>query len=68
MELSDEQVAKFRAICMKQFGRELSKHEAYEGGIKLVRLMTIIYKPITKQDVEAVQKRQNDLRKKLKGL
>jgi len=46
--LTDEQVAKFQEIYKRRFGKEISKEEAYKKGIRLVRLMKYIYKPIKK--------------------
>ncbi len=61
MQLSDEQVAKFQAIYKARFGKEISKQEAIEKGIKLVRLMEICYRPMTEQQQVAVMARQKEL-------
>lgn len=53
--LSDEQITKYQTIYKKRFGVEISREEAYEQGIKLIRLIEIIYKPITKTDTERLQ-------------
>lgn len=58
--LSDEQVTSFQALYKKQFGREIGKEEALEKGAKLVRMMQLIYKPMTKEECEKVQKRRNE--------
>ncbi len=50
--LSDEQVKKFQSLYKKHYGKEISKEEAYNQGIKLVRLLKITYKPITKEEHE----------------
>ncbi len=58
--LSDEQVTQFQALYKKQFGREITKGEALEKGAKLVRMMQLIYKPMTQEEYEKVQKRRNE--------
>ncbi len=58
--LTNYQVKKFQALYRKRFGKEISKEAALEQGIKLVRLMEIIYKPMTKEKYEMVQKRRKE--------
>ena len=58
--LSDEQVTKFQVLYKQQFGREITKDEALEKGAKLVRMMQLIYKPMTKEEYEKVQKRRHE--------
>ena len=62
--LSDEQVAKFQDIYRKRFGKEISKADALEKGIKLVRLMKIIYNPITEQELAELQERRRQRRER----
>ncbi|MFZ2556170.1 MAG: hypothetical protein WAZ27_04540 [Minisyncoccia bacterium] len=63
MRLSDEHIARFQALYLKRFGKEISKEEARDKGIKLFRLMTLIYRPMTKGEFEAVQVRRKELSK-----
>ena len=56
--LSDEQVTKFQALYKKQFGKEIGKQEALEKGSKLVRMMQLIYKPMTEAEYQKVQERR----------
>lgn len=58
--LTNKQVDKFQDIYRKRFGKEISRANALEKGIKLVRLMKIIYKPITEKDLEDLQKRRKN--------
>lgn len=44
----------------KRFGKEISREEAYEKGVKLMRLVEIIYKPITETEYKQVQKRRKE--------
>jgi len=52
MVLSDEHIRRFQELYKSHFGREISKEDAYEQGIKLVCLLKLVYKPITKEDYE----------------
>lgn len=62
MQLTNEQVAKFQAICKAKFDREISREQAYEQGVKLVSLMQLLYRPMTLQDQEKVLARQKELK------
>ena len=42
--LSEDDINKFQEIYQKEFGKEISKEEALEQGIKLITLMKIILK------------------------
>ena len=63
--LTDEQVKKFQDIYRKRFGKEISKEDALEKGIKQVRLMEIIYRPITENDLKMLKKRRREIKDKL---
>jgi hypothetical protein len=54
MALSDADVAEFQKLYKKRFGIELNKQDAYEKGIKLLRLMANVYKPMTKEEHEHI--------------
>ena len=56
MQISDVQLDKFIAIYHKKFGVVLDRQSAYEKGSKLVQLMKVTYKPITKNDYEKYSK------------
>ena len=58
--LSEEHVEKFRTLYKNRFGKEISREKAYEKGAKLVRLMEIIYKPMTEQEYSDLQKRREE--------
>lgn len=65
--LSKEAIEKFRAIYKQCFGKEISKEEALEKGVKLLRLMSLVYRPMTKEEFKIVCTRQLELRKKIKS-
>lgn len=56
MVLTDTDIQKFQALYRSEFGKEISTEEAYEKGIKLVRLMSAVYRPMTKEQFEKIQK------------
>lgn len=58
---TDEQIEKFITIYKNRFGREISREKAIEKGIRLVRLVELIYKPMTKQEYLQVQKRREEI-------
>lgn len=58
MYLSDEQFAKFQTLYKNRFGRDISREEAYEKGVKLLRLFQLIYHPMTEAEYELLQERR----------
>jgi len=58
--LSDEQIRKFQMLYKKHFGKEISQEEAYEKGANLIRLVELIYKPMTEDEYKQLQKRRKD--------
>lgn len=56
MVLTDADIAKFQALYRSEFGKEISAEQAYEQGIKLVRLVSAVYRPMTKEQFEKIQK------------
>jgi len=60
MVLSDEDITKFQALYESEFGLKITKEDAYEKGIKLLQLMSAIYKPMTQDEYELVQKHRKE--------
>jgi len=58
--LSDEQITKFQTLYRDHFNREISREEACEQGAKLIRLIELIWKPMTENEYQQVQKRRQD--------
>lgn len=56
--LSDEQIIKFQTLWKNRFGKEISREEAYEKGVKLIRLVELIYKPMTEAEYQQLQERR----------
>ena len=47
-------------LYKKHFGKEISREEAYEQGAKLIRLVELIYKPMTEDEYRKLQKRRKE--------
>ncbi len=58
--LTEQQITKFQAIYKARFHRDLSREEAYEQAVKLMRLVELIYKPITEVEYRELQKRRRE--------
>ena len=54
--LSDEQITKFQKLYKNRFGKDISREDALEQGIKLIRLIEITYKPMKKFEYQQIQK------------
>jgi hypothetical protein len=61
MQLPKEAIQKFQALYKNRFGKEISEDEAYDKGAKLLQLMTLVYHPMTREQLEAVQARRKEL-------
>jgi hypothetical protein len=62
MMISEKALKEFKAIYKKKFSIELSDQEALESATKLLKLVEIVYKPMTKEEYERVQKRREETR------
>lgn len=60
MVLSDEDIANFQTLYKNELGMEITKEDAYEKGIKLLVLMSAVYKPMTEKEYEMVEKHRKD--------
>jgi hypothetical protein len=58
--LSDEQIIKFQVLYKSHFGKTISRDEAYKKGIKLLRLIELIYKPMNEDEYSQLQKRRKE--------
>jgi hypothetical protein len=51
-------------LYLKHFGKELSKEIAAEKAAKLLQLIKVVYKPMTKQEMAEIKERQELIRSK----
>jgi hypothetical protein len=56
--LTNEEVQKFQEFYKSRFGKVISYEEAYEKGMKLVRIIELVYKPMSQEEYQALQKRR----------
>lgn len=49
MILSEDEILEFQNLC-KRHGKETTKKEACEIGIKFLRLVELVFQPITKAE------------------
>lgn len=62
--LSGEQITKFQTLYKNRFGKDINREEAYEQGVKLIRLVELVYQPMTEAEYQRLQERRratNDL-------
>jgi hypothetical protein len=57
--LSAEQVESFQELYRNRFGKDISKEEAYEQGVKLVKLMELVLKAMAVNQVQLEAHGQN---------
>lgn len=58
MLLLDADIRKFQELYKARFGVDISKEEALAKGTQLVRLMELVYKPMTPEEHEQIHKRR----------
>ena len=58
--ISEEALEKFKAIHKKHFHKELSNQDAFDSATKLLRMVEIVYQPMTEEDYKKVQKRREE--------
>ena len=54
--ISNKQLEKFKDIYKRNFDKDISDQEALKKATKLLRLVEIIYKPMTQEEYNQVQK------------
>ena len=60
MRLTHSDITQFQALYKKHVGKTISRQEAREKGMKLLRLMQLIYKPITQAEYDRLHKPDSD--------
>lgn len=56
--LSDETITQYQELVKKRFNREISREEALGNGTILLRLVELIYKPMTEAEYQKLQERR----------
>lgn len=60
--LSDKQITTYQELYRKRFGKEISRADALGQGTKLVRMMQLIYKPMTEAEYQLLENRRKETR------
>ncbi|MDD5639668.1 MAG: hypothetical protein PHR47_02580 [Candidatus Pacebacteria bacterium] len=58
--ISEEALKEFKSIYKKEFSIDLSNKDALESATKLLTLVKAVYKPMTKEEYEKIQKRREE--------
>ncbi len=58
--ISEERLNKFKQIYKKRFNKDLSDQKALKKATRLLRLVEIVYKPMTQKEYNVLQKRRED--------
>ena len=56
--LSDEQIKKYQLLHEKYYHTKISREEAYARGAQLLRLIELIFKPMTESEFQKLQERR----------
>jgi len=55
MTIPEDKIEEFQKLYRIRYGHEISKEFAVEQGLKLIRLLKIIYRPMTQEDFTKIQ-------------
>ena len=58
--ISKESLEEFKKIYKKRFGENLSDQVALEKATKLLNLVKTVYRPMTQEEYDKVQKRRKE--------
>jgi len=58
--ISEKALKEFKKIYKKKFDIDLSDQDALDSATKLLNLVEIVYKPMTKEEYERIQKRREE--------
>ena len=65
MHLSDDHITQYQEIYKKNFGKEISKTDAYDQGMKLLRLMQLINKPISEEEYKETEREVTEIQRRM---
>ncbi len=57
---SKEYLEKYKALYRKKTGKDISDKDALDGATKLIRLVKAIYKPMTQEESDMLEKRRRE--------
>lgn len=56
MALTKEDIEKFKKLYKEHYGEEINDFVAYEAANRLVQMVKAVYKPITKEQYDKIEK------------
>jgi hypothetical protein len=56
MKISPDQISQFQSIYKNAFGEDISQQAAHDQAMYLIRLVTLIYTPMQREEYERVKK------------
>lgn len=59
--LSDEQIKSYQIIRKKYFDKDMLENKIYQQASALLRIVELIYKPITETEYQDLQKRSKNI-------
>ena len=62
--LSEQDITNFQTLYKRELGKDITRAEALEQGLKLVGLLSIVYKPMTQEEYDEIEEH----RRKTAGL
>jgi urease accessory protein UreF len=58
--LSESQITAYQRLFRNRFGEEISREEANERGTRLMRIVELVYKPMTEAEYQQAQDRRKE--------
>lgn len=58
--LSDERITAYQKLYKNRFRRKISREDALEQGTKLIRMMQLIYRPMTEREYQLLERRRKE--------
>ena len=58
--ISKESLEEFKKIYRKQFGKDIFDQDALESATKLLNLLRVVYKPMTKEEFSKLEERRKN--------
>lgn len=60
--ITKEALREFKAIYREQYGKDISDKDALDLALNLLTIMDVVYRPVKKEWVEALEKRDKNAR------
>lgn len=58
MMMSEDQIKNFQELYKTELGLEISHDEAFDKALKLLRLMELIYHPMTSEELNEIENKR----------